>query len=154
MSEVPFLIKGGLASDDRGTVRFVNDFHFEGVKRFYVLENWRPGFVRAWHGHLKEAKWVTVTRGAALVCAVLVGPPVSPNCPIRTLIESPVHRFVLTDYFPFILAIPPGYANGSVALREDTQVIHFSSLTMEEAAGDDLRWDWDAIPGVWEAQQR
>jgi dTDP-4-dehydrorhamnose 3,5-epimerase-like enzyme len=53
-----------------------------------------------------------------------------------------------------MLCIPPGYANGSMALVEGTQVVHFSSMMMEETAGDDLRWPWDAIPGVWEAQQR
>ena len=30
----PTLIEGGLAVDDRGEVRFVNEFNFEGVKRF------------------------------------------------------------------------------------------------------------------------
>ena len=50
MSE-PLLIEGGLAVDDRGEVRFVNGFGFEGVKRFYAVSNHQPGFVRAWHAH-------------------------------------------------------------------------------------------------------
>jgi dTDP-4-dehydrorhamnose 3,5-epimerase len=149
MDSVPTLIKGGLAADDRGVVRFVNDFRFDGVKRFYVLENWRPGFVRAWHGHMKEAKWVTVTKGAALVCAVKI----TPVAKEFALCEVPF-KFVLCEQQPAMLCIPPGYANGSMALVEGTQVVHFSSMTMEETAGDDLRWPWDAIPGVWEAQQR
>lgn len=149
MANVPHLIQGGLASDDRGTVRFVNDFHFEGVKRFYVLENWRPGFVRAWHGHLKEAKWVTVIRGAAIVCAVEIAYLNNDNVPI-----NPVFKFILSEQHPAILYIPPGYANGSMALQEDTQVVHFSSMTLEETQGDDLRWPWDTIPNVWEVQQR
>ena len=33
---------------------FANEFHFEGVKRFYVIENHQPQFVRAWHGHKKK----------------------------------------------------------------------------------------------------
>jgi hypothetical protein len=28
------VLNGGLAVDDRGSVSFVNDFNFEGVKRF------------------------------------------------------------------------------------------------------------------------
>ena len=28
------IINGGVATDDRGSVRFVNDFNFDGVKRF------------------------------------------------------------------------------------------------------------------------
>jgi len=35
VSEV-LLYEGGLGVDDRGEVGYVNDFHFEGVKRFYT----------------------------------------------------------------------------------------------------------------------
>ena len=34
MSETK-LMNGGIAVDDRGSVRFVNDFNFENVKRFF-----------------------------------------------------------------------------------------------------------------------
>ena len=37
---------------------FVNDFNFENVKRFYQVENHRQGFIRAWHGHKKEGKYI------------------------------------------------------------------------------------------------
>lgn len=151
MDDKPYLIKGGLASDDRGVVRFVNGFDFAGVRRFYVLENWQAGFVRAWHGHLREAKWVTVVRGAALVCAVPITLGVD-NAPM--LCTMGVEKFLLSEHQPAVLCIPPGFANGSMALLEWTQVMHFSDMTMEETAGDDLRWPWDAIPGVWEVQQR
>ena len=33
------ILDGGIATDDRGCVRFVNDFNFKGVKRFYQVEN-------------------------------------------------------------------------------------------------------------------
>ena len=65
----PLLLEGGLAVDDRGSVAFVNAFDFEGVKRFYVVANHRQGFVRAWHAHRREAKYVTVVTGAAVVAA-------------------------------------------------------------------------------------
>ena len=45
---------GGIAVDDRGQLRFVNDFNFANVKRFYQVENHRQGFIRAWHGHKKK----------------------------------------------------------------------------------------------------
>jgi dTDP-4-dehydrorhamnose 3,5-epimerase len=45
----PKIINGGIAPDDRGSVRFVNDFDFAKVKRFYQVENHRAGFIRAWH---------------------------------------------------------------------------------------------------------
>ena len=52
----PVLFSGDVAVDDRGEVSFVNDFDFEGVKRFYTVKNHRRGFVRAWHAHRREAK--------------------------------------------------------------------------------------------------
>jgi len=65
------VLNGGLAVDDRGSVSFVNDFTFEGVKRFYQVENHRKGFIRAWHGHQKEGKFVYVTNGSALIGVVI-----------------------------------------------------------------------------------
>ena len=76
MSEVasrgaaPRLIEGGLGIDDRGQVAFVNEFDFAGVKRFYVVSNHGAGFVRAWHAHRREAKYVTLVQGSAIVAAV------------------------------------------------------------------------------------
>ena len=63
----PRLISGNIGIDDRGEVGFVNDFDFAEVKRFYTVANHRQGFIRAWHGHKKEAKYVTVVQGAALI---------------------------------------------------------------------------------------
>ena len=48
------IINGGIAVDDRGSVRFVNEFDFKNVKEFYHVSNHRRGFIRAWHGHKKE----------------------------------------------------------------------------------------------------
>ena len=46
-SDKPHMIPGGIAVDDRGALRFINDFAFEGVKRFYCVTNHRAGTVRA-----------------------------------------------------------------------------------------------------------
>ncbi len=64
------VIQGGIAVDDRGQLSFVNDFNFEGVKRSYMVENFDHMFVRAWHGHKNEGKYVTVVSGTALIGAI------------------------------------------------------------------------------------
>ena len=61
------LYEGGLGVDDRGTVAFCNDFKFENVKRFYTVDNSDYMFIRAWHGHKNEGKYVTVVAGTAIV---------------------------------------------------------------------------------------
>lgn len=141
------LYSGDLAVDDRGEVGFVNDFSFSGVKRFYTVKNHRQGFVRAWHGHRHESKYVTVLEGGALVAAVKID---DWNHPSRDL---PVSRYVLSCKKPRVLFIPAGYANGFMSLTEDARLVFFSTSTLAESSGDDIRFDarhWD----VWNVEER
>ncbi len=143
----PRILKGGIAVDDRGAVSFVNDFNFAGVKRFYMVDNHRQGFVRAWHAHKREAKYVLVVQGAALVAAVAIDDWAHPS---RT---AKVHRFVLSDRSPSILYIPEGHANGFMSLTADTKILFFSTSSLEESQGDDIRYDaryWDP----WTVEER
>ena len=131
------LVVGNLSVDDRGVVSFVNDFDFLGVKRFYTVSNHRNGFIRAWHGHLKEAKAIIVLQGSALVCAVEMNDSKNPNR------DNPITRHVLTGNNPSALYIPAGYANGFKTLTSDAIVLVFSSTTLEESMGDDYRFEYD-----------
>ena len=63
MNDKPYVINGGIAVDDRGEITFVNEFNFESVKRFYMVSNHKAGFVRAWHAHKREGKYVTAVAG-------------------------------------------------------------------------------------------
>lgn len=124
---------GGLAVDDRGTVTFVNDFNFEGVKRFYIVQNHSKGFVRAWHGHKKEGKYAFVTRGTVKIAVIKMEGEIAAT-------------HILSASKPQVLWIPPGYYNGFKTLTDDAQIIFFSTVTMEEAKDDDFRkpantWD-------------
>jgi len=141
------LYSGDLAVDDRGEVGFVNDFDFAGVKRFYMVKNHRSGFVRAWHAHQREAKYVAVSEGAALVGAVKIDDWQNPSK------DLPVSRFVLSARKPRVLFIPAGYANGFMSLTEDARLIFFSTSTLKDSMGDDIRYDaryWD----IWHVEER
>jgi dTDP-4-dehydrorhamnose 3,5-epimerase-like enzyme len=143
----PRLLAGGVNVDDRGTVRHVNAFEFDGVKRFYVVENHRVGLVRAWHGHRREAKYVTVLTGAALVAAVAIEDWESPA------LDTPVERFVLSANSPAVLFVPAGHANGFMSLTADARLVFFSTATLEESKGDDVRFPartWDP----WGVEER
>lgn len=143
----PALIEGNLAIDDRGQVSFVNGFNFEGVKRFYIIENHKAGFVRAWHAHKKEAKYVMVIQGAALIGVARVDNFENPDK------NAEVKRFTLSAAKPSVLYIPPGYANGAMSLTDDAKIMYFSTASIEETKGDDFRYDaryWDA----WRVEER
>lgn len=143
----PELIKGGISVDDRGSVSFVNDFNFSNVKRFYIVENHRRGFVRAWHAHKKEAKYVIVVKGSALLSAVEIDDWVNPSK------ENKVYRFVLSEKTPAVLYIPAGYANGFMSLTDDAKLIFFSTSELNDSLNDDYRFDaryWNP----WEIEER
>lgn len=134
------IINGGIAIDDRGSLRFVNDFSFSDVKRFYQVENHDINFIRAWHGHRFEGKYVYVAKGTALVGAV-------------NLETEEISKFVLSDKSPKILFIPPNYANGFMNLEKDTIIMFFSTSTLDESKGDDIRFPYDKW-NIWNKDYR
>jgi dTDP-4-dehydrorhamnose 3,5-epimerase-like enzyme len=143
----PRLFRGALVADDRGEVAFVNDFDFAGVKRFYIVSNHTAGFVRAWHAHRREAKYVTVVQGTMLIACVPIDDWDKPSP------TQPVQRFVLSAKTPAVLFIPAGYANGNMSLTADAKAIFFSTSSLEESKGDDIRYDarlWDP----WQVEER
>jgi dTDP-4-dehydrorhamnose 3,5-epimerase len=125
---------GGISVDDRGSLKYVNDFDFEGVKRFYQVENHERGFIRAWHGHKKEGKYVYVPKGSAWIGIVDMED------------EDTVEAYVLSDKTPKVLYIPPGKYNGAQTLEEGTIIMYFSTTTIVESKGDDIRRPYAAFP--------
>ena len=143
----PTLLRGGLAVDDRGDVGFVNDFDFSGVRRFYTVRNHRRGFIRAWHGHRREGKYVFAAAGSALVCAVRIDDWTTPSP------DATVHRYVLSERSPAVLSIPAGCANGFMSLSDDAKLVFFSTATLAESMEDDVRYHaryWDP----WTIEER
>ena len=134
------IINGGIAVDDRGDVRFVNDFDFKNVKRFYHVSNHRQGFIRAWHVHKKEGKYVYVSSGSALIGVV-------------NMESNEILKFVLSSKSPKILWIPPGNYNGFKSLEENTSILFFSTTTLDESLGDDIRKDFDEW-NIWDEDYR
>ncbi len=140
-------IEGMLSVDDRGQLLYCNDFDMQAVRRFYLVSNHESKFIRAWHAHKKEAKFVLAVSGVALVAAVKIDNWQRPDK------DTQVQRYILTDKKPGILAIPPGYANGFMTLVPDTRIMFFSTMTLEQSKGDDYRYDayyWDP----WEIAPR
>ena len=145
MSKEIKMIPGGIAVDDRGIMRFCNDFNFDGVKRFYVCENHKRDFVRAWHGHKYEGKYIWASNGSFLIG--LVPLDATPGD------MSKVSKYILSDSKPSILWVPPGYYNGFKNLTEGGRLIYFATATLEESHGDDIRQPYDAWD-IWSDDYR
>lgn len=135
--EEPSLIEGGRFVDERGCVSFVNEFSFEGIQRFYTIENATTDLVRAFHGHEKEAKFCIVVEGAFIAAAVYMDDRIKPST------TNTMYRFILEADKPQILHIPSGYANGFRALTKRNKLLLFSTATLEESKRDDFRFPPD-----------
>ena len=142
-------MNGGVAVDDRGALRFVNDFDFRDVKRFYQVENFDINTIRAFHGHMKEGKYVYVVSGSIILCAVYIDNFKKPSK------KNEMERIILSARKPQIVFIPPHYANGFKALEPGTKVMFFSTSTLEESKNDDYRYFFDYWgKKIWETENR
>lgn len=134
---------GSKITDDRGHILFNNNIKLEGVKRFYIVGNHQANFIRAWHGHKYERKYITCISGAAIVCYRSLDPK-----------DEIITRTVLSPNGT-VLEIPPGNYNGWMSLTDDTQLLVLSCSTIEESMADDFRKDVDFFnTDVWKIIQR
>lgn len=134
------LIKGNIHKDQRGIVRFVNDFHFENVKRFYSITHPDTSTIRAWQGHKLETKYFYVTKGSFLINWIQIDNWQQPSKDLET------NTHTLSDSESEILIIPPGHVNGFKALEPDSTMIMFSDMLLEDSKKDDYRFPvnyWD-----------
>ncbi len=133
----PYLIPGATFTDQRGTLRFVNDFHFENVKRFYLIENQPAGFVRAWQGHKLESKFFYVISGQFRIATVAIDDWQNPAA------DLPLRVFNLSDQDSQVLVVPGGQANGMQALTPGARLLVFSDMLLDESKADDYRFPAD-----------
>lgn len=143
--EKPVIYQGKIFTDERGTLKFVNDFDFQGVKRSYITENSTEHPIRAFQCHHKEAKYVSVITGKAVVVVV----------PLNTVSEISMgqkpQKYYLDASIPQVLYIPAGYANGFKSLEPHTQLIFYSTHTLDESKTDSTRLPFDHWgKEVWE----
>ncbi len=131
----PYIIQGGSHTDERGTIAFVNDFKFDGVKRFYTITHKDTSVVRAWQAHRFESKYFYCLKGVFLVNLVDIDDWEKP------LGDLPVQSYELSAEDNRILFIPPGFANGFKALSNDAQLLVLSDKTLEDSVNDDVRFD-------------
>ena len=140
-------LAGGLAIDDRGAVSFCNDFDMSNISRFYMVTNHQNNFVRAWHAHKYEAKYVMVCSGSILIQTVEIDDWDNPSPNAKKT------KHVLDARQPGLLHIPGGYAHGFMTLADDTVVMFFSTSDLDESSRDDYRYPYNYW-GSWEIDYR
>lgn len=145
MIEKPTIIKGGSFSDERGSMRFVNDFQFGDVKRFYFIKHADTSVIRAWQGHQFEKKYFYPISGSFVVAWVKIDDFENPS---DDLIPE---YHILSANNSEIISVPKGYANGLKALEPNSEIMIFSDMNLEESVNEKIRYpadwwlDWNKI---------
>ena len=124
-------IKGGIAKDHRGNIKFVNDFDMSLVKRFYIISNADTELVRGWRAHRIEQRWFYVLAGSFAMEFVEIED--WENTPT----DSPVQSQVLNASDLSVLHMPTGYALAFKALAPNSQLLVYSDYGIKDAAKDD-----------------
>jgi hypothetical protein len=61
--KIPSVIEGNNFEDERGILKFNNEFEASEIKRIYLIENHDLHFVRGWQGNNIEQRWFSVING-------------------------------------------------------------------------------------------
>lgn len=134
------LIEGNIFIDDRGEISFINQFgreYFSEIKRFYIVSNHKKDFIRAWHGHKNESKYVLCLSGSAWIRYVKIDDWQKPSKSLE------IKQTFLSEKKPSILYIPGGYVNGFMSLTDNMKLMFLSPSTLEESVKDDYRFAFD-----------
>jgi dTDP-4-dehydrorhamnose 3,5-epimerase len=131
----PQFIEGKSYTDERGTLRFMNELDLSRVKRFYTIQHHSTEVVRAWQGHKIESKWFYVTKGRFRLGIVPIKDWEHPGY------ETTPQFYELNEYDHQLLYVPKGYANGFQALEPDSILMVFSDHTLDECKDDNIRID-------------
>jgi dTDP-4-dehydrorhamnose 3,5-epimerase-like enzyme len=139
-NKIPQLIKGGIHTDQRGQISFVNAMKFDAIERFYIISNSVENPLRAWQGHKIDHKYFYCIQGVIRVHYVKIDNWESPSKNLK------VESVMLSADQSNVLYIPEGYANGIESLELESKLISFSTLPLDRTAEDDVRFESDMWP--------
>lgn len=128
------LIKGGIAKDHRGQIRFVNDFDMSLVKRFYIIKNSDTELIRGWRAHRMEQRWFYVLSGSFELSLVRIDDWENPSKNLD------IEKRILKTENQQVVHVPVGYGTAFKALEEGSELLVFADYGIENAKNDDYTW--------------
>lgn len=135
MSDRIEIVEGEVFADERGRIHSLNSFHFDGVRRCYVIHHPDASVVRGWHGHRHERKWFYCTKGRFTLALVKVDNWENPSLGLRAEV------FHLDEMHSRLVCVPAGYANCLKAEEPGSIMTVYSDKTLDEAVHDSWRYD-------------
>ena len=135
------IIKGGISLDNRGQIRFVNEFDMSSVKRFYIIKNSDTELIRGWRAHRVEQRWFYVLSGSFELNIVKIDNWTNPS------IDLTIETIKLSADDLQVVHLPVGYGTAFKALEENSELLVFSDHGIEHAPFDDYTWPVDYFIG-------
>lgn len=120
------LIKGNRFVDDRGIIRFNNEFDMTAVKRMYLIEP-TPHLIRAWQGHQIENKWFSVVSGRFEVQIVSIAD------------LSVKKSILLSEDQDEVVKIEAGFYKWFKAIEPESKLLVYSDKSLNDSLNDDYR---------------
>lgn len=133
---------GGEHIDNRGMVRFFNDFSLEEIVRFYEIYP-ISGQPRGWQAHKAERKWFYCKSGTIIVNLVKLDNFDQPSPRLE------LQEFELNADKPKILAVPCGYASAFLAREPGASLMVYSNFPLEASQKDDYRFPLETWKTSW-----
>ncbi|MCH5247555.1 MAG: WxcM-like domain-containing protein [Muribaculaceae bacterium] len=129
------IIKGEIFEDFRGRINSINNFHFEGIKRCYLIHHPDSSIIRGWHGHQNERKWFYCVKGDFKIALVKIDDWNNPSNELKP------HIYDINDKDSQLICVPSGYANCIKTNTDGSILLVLSDKTLEEAVEDSWRYD-------------
>ena len=123
---IPQLIKGDRHEDGRGSLRYNNEFNSEVIKRFYIIENADPDFIRAWRGHQIEERWFAAINGSFKIQLIAID---NWELPCKKLGRL---TFNLQSSTLDVLHIPSGYITSIQAVEKNSKLLVMANYSVGE----------------------
>lgn len=136
------VIQGGVVKDERGQIRFVNEFDMSLVKRFYIIKNADTELIRGWRAHRIEQRWFYVLSGSFKVDLVKIDDWEAPDPSLH------VETLMLDAVDMKVLHVPAGYGTAFRALEAASELLVYADHPMTHAPLDDYTWKPDYFANV------
>ena len=131
------IIKGGIAKDHRGQIRFVNDFDMSLVKRFYIIKNQNTELIRGWRAHRMEQRWFYVVSGSFELSLVKIDDWDNPSKTLK------VEKLNIKADDQQVVHVPVGHGTAFKALEAGSELLVFADYGIDNAKNDDYTWPVD-----------
>lgn len=120
----PILIKGGLHKDNRGKLKYNNEFDMSDVKRIYIIENINSNLIRQWQGHKIQQRWFLVAEGKFKIVLIKIDNWKNPSKKLEKI------TFVISNKSADVLHVPKGYVTSIQSLSESSKLLVMSDYKL------------------------